>query len=65
MYKALCDKCHGAGGYERPCRCFADIHCPECHGEGYWWMVCVKCGGSGMAELKVNEPTELDLLLKE
>ncbi len=64
MYKILCSKCHGTGGYERPCQCFADDDCPKCHGKGYFWRRCSKCGGAGMVSLKRNELNNNDMTLK-
>ncbi len=61
MYKTICEKCYGAGGHERPCQCFADDDCSYCHGKGYFWKTCSRCGGSGMVEIKVTESNGSDV----
>ena len=43
-----CDDCEGKGykSYEES-RGFVDVQCPDCKGDGAYWVPCKKCSGSG------------------
>jgi DnaJ-class molecular chaperone len=64
MYRIICKRCYGIGVYERPCQCFADDDCSYCHGKGYFWKICLRCGGSGIVEIKMNKLNESIQLVK-
>jgi hypothetical protein len=55
MYTFICNKCSGLGGYIHRCQCGDKINCPDCCGNGNYYTLCKKCGGTGIIEIKLYQ----------